>query len=336
MKKENNIINDNNNTTNSSINQNENDNNYNLENDAFTLKRKAENKLNPGCCMDTLFTSKSKRYEDACELYKKAGDKYKICSQWRKAGDCFENCANIKIKLKDNPVNYYQESFFCYSKADSDNNSKKIFGKMNQYLARKGEYFQAGKNNENLAIKMENNDKYNDAIFYYLEASNYYELDGKHESLKNKIDSKIAELMMINNYHDASKKVPTLLENIGNNCLNNSLTKYSAKDYFGKSILSLIYYSNNPSEIEMNINKYKEIDKTFEGSEIYNLCNNSFNAMKNKDINMLKISIKKYKEVNELDEFMIDIFNKLEEKIKKESQLGQINENNSNYEEDLK
>ena len=47
MKKENNIINDNNNTTNSSINQNENDNNYNLENDAFILKRKAENKLNP-------------------------------------------------------------------------------------------------------------------------------------------------------------------------------------------------------------------------------------------------------------------------------------------------
>ena len=52
--------------------------NSNLENEAYMLTRRAENKLNPGCCLDALFSSKSKRYEDACELYKKAGEKYNL------------------------------------------------------------------------------------------------------------------------------------------------------------------------------------------------------------------------------------------------------------------
>ena len=140
---------------------------------AYLLERRADNKLNPGCCLDSICTSKTKRYEDACNLYQKAGDKYKMCNQWRKAADCYDNCSKIKINLKENPLKFYQESFFCYSKADSDNNSKKVFEKMNQYLEKEGEYYEAGKNNENLGIKNENNEKYNETIIYYSQAFKY-------------------------------------------------------------------------------------------------------------------------------------------------------------------
>lgn len=308
--------------------------NSNLENEAYMLTRRAENKLNPGCCLDALFSSKSKRYEDACELYKKAGEKYKVCQQWRKAGDCFERCGQIKAKLKENPTKFYQESFFCYSNGNADNDAKKTFEKMNQYLERDGEFYQVGKNYENLSKKLENNEQYDEALSYYMKSYAYYEQDGKHESLKNNIGLKIAELMLIQNHPDAPTKVPALLENIGNSCLKNPVTKYSAKDYFGKAVLTAIYYSNNPSEGSIYINKYKEIDKTFDESTIYNLCCDVINSMENNNINKLKYSIQKYKEITEPDAFMIDILNKLEQKAS--NNIGGVNGNNGGFEEDLK
>ena len=286
----------NNNTSQSIINQtqNDNDNNTNIDRQAFYLERKAERQLNPGCCLDTLFTSKSKRYKEACQLYKKAGDKYKSSNQWRKAAACYDNCSKIKINLKESPIEFYQQSFFCYSKANSDTNAKNIFIKMNQYLEKDGEFYQIGKNNEQMAIKKENNENYNEAIIYYSEAFKYYEMDGKHESLKNNMQIKTAELMLIYNHPDGPSKVPIILENIGNNYLKNPITKYSAKDFFGKAILSIIYYNDDPSEGRKYINKYKIIDQTFEESTIYNLCCDVINSMENNNINKLKISIQKY------------------------------------------
>ena len=84
--------------------------------EAYLFERKADNKLNPGCCLDSICTSKTKRYEDACNLYEKAGNKYKEAHQWRKAADCFENCSKIKIDLKQNPLKYYHNHFFVIQK----------------------------------------------------------------------------------------------------------------------------------------------------------------------------------------------------------------------------
>ena len=316
----------------------ENINNTNSsDREAFLLERKADNKLNPGCCLDIICTSKTKRYEDACNLYEKAGNKYKESHQWRKAADCYENCSKIKIDLKQNPLKYYQESFFCYTKANSDINSKKIFEKMNQCLEKEGDFYQAGKNSEQMGIKNENNEYYNEAINYYSQASYYYELDGKHESLKNNMQIKVAELMMLYNHPDAPSKVPTIMENLAKNYLKNPITKYTAKDYFGKAILSGIYFNNDISEGKRLINKYKEIDPSFEESSIYNLCYDIIKSIENNDINNLKKSIQNYKEISDVDEFTNKILDKIIEKTKKRGFNGENNNNSINvYEEDFK
>ena len=305
--------------------------------DAYLLERKADNKLNPGCCLDSICTSKTKRYEDACNLYEKAGNKYKEAHQWRKAADCFENCSKIQINLKQNPIKYYKESFFCYTKTNSDINSKKIFEKMNQYLEKEGDFYQAGKNNEQMAIKSENNEYYNEAINYYSQASYYYELDGKHESLKNKMQIKVAELMILYNHPDAPSKVPTIMENIAKNYSKNPITKYTAKDYFGKAILSSIYFNNDMSEGKKLINKYKAIDPSFEESSIYNLCYDVIKSIENNDVLSLKKIIQNYKEISEEDEFTNKILDKIFEKTKNKSFNEEKNNNNIDvYEEDLK
>ena len=203
---------------------------------------------------------------------------------------------------------------------------------MNETLEKEGEFYQAGKNNENLAKQMENNDKYNDAIFYYNQADKYYEKDGKHNSLKYKIEEKVAELMLVTNHPDASTRVPILLENVAKNYLKNPITKYSANEYFGKTVLSIIYY-NNPSEGSIYLNKYKEIDQTFDESTIYTLCCDIIKSLETNNINSLQYSIQKYKEISELDGFMIDILKKIEEKESNNAVKMNGNNNNLNYED---
>ena len=343
MEKSNNIINnsttsnlkiDITNTTNTNAYANSiiDQSNSNIENEALYLIRKAERKMNPDCCICTLFSSRTKRCKEACELYEKAGNIYKSINQWRKACNCFDNCSKIKIQLNENPINYYKELFFCYYQLNSENNYKRYFEKMNECLGREGEFYQAGKNYENLAKQMENNGKYNDSIIYYDQALKYYEKAGKNDTLMNSIWGKIAELMLVNNHPDAPNRVPIMLENVAKNNLQNPITKYSSKDYFGKAVLSIIYYSNNPSEGRIYLNKYMEIDPIFDESTIYNLCCDVIKSMETNNINNLKYSIQKYKEISEIDKFMIYILEKIVEKASNNNQMNR-NNNSLNYED---
>ena len=92
-----------------------------------------------------------------------------------------------------------------------------------------------------------------------------------------------------------------------------------------------IYYNDEPSEGKKFIEKYKKIHKTFEESTIYQLCCDISNSIENNDYNHLKHCIQQYKESNEVDKFMNNILNKIDEKVKKrnpkDSVTTEVNDN---------
>lgn len=319
-----------NNVTKSIINQTTTDVDVetNMEKEAYFLVKKAEKKLEKRCCLYSLCSSKKERLLKALDLYKRAGDKYKISNQWKKAGLCYENCSIIKIKLKQIPTNFYRQSYYCFAKIDIGNDAEKIFNRMNHYLEKDKEFFEIGKNYENLAVEKQNKKKYNEAITNYLKALQYYNKQCKQELLRTNIRIKLSELMMLNDYPDAPKKVPGMLESIAVNYLKKPSTKNYAKDYFGKAILSQIYFKDNISDYDIYINKYNKIDKSFEESNIYKLCCDVINSLKNNDYRKLNYSIQQYRETNEVDELMNDILNKIIEKTKN---IYNIRESISNY-----
>ena len=94
-------------------------------------------------------------------------------------------------------------------------------------------------------------------------------------------------------------------EEIGINSLKNNLSENSAHYYFGKTILSVIYYKG-----------INEAEQKFESSNIYKLCFDIINDFKINNINKLYNDINKYKSNNECDAFMINILKKIENKIK--------------------
>ena len=167
------------------------------EKEAFELKRKAEAKLNPGCCLDTICTSRKTILNQSFDLYQKSAEKYKSCIQWRKAAECYEKCAEIKLALNESPVQFYNEAIICYQNINSDVNVKKIFFRMNDYLDKKGEFYEEGKNLENMGIKLENEGKKEEAIHFYEEAIKCFGKDSKYETLKTNLENKLSKLKMI-------------------------------------------------------------------------------------------------------------------------------------------
>ena len=334
----------NNTTTKSIINQTEpeTDLDSNLEKEAHKLLIKAESLSKPRCCLCAICSSKTQRYNKSCNLYAKAGDMYKTAHQWLNAGICFENCSSIKIKLKESPLPFYEQAYYCFGKIDIGNDSKRVFDKMNSFLEKEGKLFQVGKNYENLGIKYEKNKKYDIAIEHYLQAIKYYEKEGKHENLKTKILIKLTELMMLNNHSEGKIKIPTMLENIGTNYLKNILTKYSAKEYFGKAILTRIYYNDDIIEGIKYLDKYRKKDKTFVDSSMYILCSDIITSIDNNDVEKLNSAIDKYKEINEIDEYLqfilahiIDRENqkrKIKEKEEEENENNKEDNDNNNNE----
>ena len=291
------------------------------EEEAKRLIKKAKALSQPKCCFCCY--SKEKLYQEISELYIKAGDIYKSSHQWRNAGLCYENGSLIRIKLKQSPISCYEKAYYCYEKIDIGDDSKRIFDKMNLYLEKQEKFFQVGKNYENLAINRENKEKYDIAIEHYLKAVNYYEKDGKHQNLKTKILIKLTELMILHNHSQAEVKVPTMLENIGNNYLKNIMTKYQAKDYFGKAILTRLYFNDNIEEAKEYMNKYIKKDKTFEESNIYKLCSDIISFIESGENDKLNWAIQNYKVIYELDDYMTFILDNI---IDRENQKKKIKE----------
>lgn len=291
-----------------------------LEYEAYNLCRKAEQTLSPSCCLVSLFSSSQEvKNIEAYTLYKQAGIKYKTCHKYKEASDCFEKCADLQIKTKEDPLEAYQESYHCLElneNNDEENKRQIIFDKLMLYLQSKGDFYESAKLCEKVASEHIEKQKFNTAIEFYEKSAEFYKMDGKHNSKKNEVLVKLAELMCLHEHKDASTKAGGIFDQVGREYLKNNLTKYAAKDEFTKAVLCLILYSGE-EEGEMYLNKYKEIDPTFEGSDGFRLCEQVIKGAKEKEIKELQNEINsKYREYIKLDDFSGQLIIKIMEKIK--------------------
>ncbi len=138
--------------------------------------------------------------------------------------------------------------------------------------------------------------------------------------------------MILYNHPQAKDQVPSMLEDIGNNYLKNIMTKYQAKDYFGKAILTRIYFDDNIEEAKEYMNKYKKKDKTFEESNIYIFCSEIILCIENGENEKLDSTVKNYKNIYDLDEYMSFILEKI---IDRENQKKKIKEEEEEKEREI-
>lgn len=85
-----------------------------MDSEAYNFYNKAEHRLNQTGCM-VMCESKSARYEDAIDLYERAGQLYIRSKMWSEAGQCYENIADCQVRLGQDPSKSYEQAahYFC-------------------------------------------------------------------------------------------------------------------------------------------------------------------------------------------------------------------------------
>ncbi len=158
-----------------------------------------------------------------------------------------------------------------------------------------------------------------EAIKFFEKGGEFYLLDGQHNSKKNDCLLKYAELMVKSDFKEGENKVIEIFDTVGKDYLKNSLTKPMSEEIFARAVLCLVLFSNegdkNFEEAEIYLNKYKEIEVTFEGSMYWKYCVDVIKAFKNKNFEEFQNVCKKHKNLIDSDNFLFELTSKLLEKM---------------------
>jgi len=240
------------------------------------------------------------KVEDACDLYSRAGNAYKMAKKWSAAGNAFCEVAKIQLnqrQSKHEAATQYVEAANCYRKADFQEAinclelAVEIFTDM-------GRFSIAAKHHVTIAEIYDSHlmdiDK---AIIHYTQAADYYKGE-ESSSAANKCLLKVA-------FHSAAQekfnKAISLYEEVASVALESSLLKYSAREYLFRAALCQMC-----SDIVMaktTMDKYCQMFPAFEDSREMKLLTKILTASEEENTDDFTEAVREYDTISRLDQW---------------------------------
>jgi len=185
---------------------------------------------------------RDKKFEDAAEAFKNAGNAYKLASLWQSAGDVFMQAADAYLKLDSttDATAAIVEAAQCYKQTNPGDavsayrqaidiyNANGRFGMSSRYCKEMAEVFEQDNNSDA-------------ALAAYTEAADLFTKDGK-KSNANQCLLKVATLCA--EAGDLSRAA-SIYEDIGKESMTSRLGAYSAKGYFFQALLCYLAMGDN-------------------------------------------------------------------------------------------
>ena len=246
----------------------------------------------------SLFGASSKT-EDACELYVRAGNAFKMCKKWADAGHCFCKAAEIQIKLqsKHQAASEFVNAATCYKKGDP-NEAVNCLLKAIEIFTDMGRFSIAAKHHISVAEVYETElvdiDK---AIINYEQAADYFKGEESNSSA-NKCYLKVAQFSaQLENYEKAIE----LYEQVAISCMDNQLLKYSAKDHFFKA--ALCHLCVDLLNGQQAVQKYTEMFPQFADARECKLVKKLMDAVEEENADAFTDAVKEYDSISRLDQW---------------------------------
>src|SRR3989338_5605756 len=230
-----------------------------------TLVIEAEKKLK------SWFNFFGEKNEEACELYEKAANLYKVAKKYEAAGNIYLKVAECykKCDSKNNRASAYHEAAKCFSKVES----------MSPRIA-------ISAIEQSIEIHSING-KLVKAAGMEKELAELYEEYNENENQQAHANScldKVGDLeALLGNYSEAIKA----FEKVAYNKLDSQLVRSGAKEYLFKAIIcNLADHSIVDSlyEVKDKLEEYIEKDVNFDGSKESELMSKLLQASENRDI----------------------------------------------------
>lgn len=252
------------------------------------------------------------KYEEAADLYREAANGFRLQRDALSAGQAYEKAAEAlkKSEIKDSAASALVDAYKSYRKEYPQDAARVLQEAINLFTKRGG-FRRAADYEMDLGAIYETDLKDLDgAITAYGNAGEWYYQDNA-EALSNKAFLKLADIAALNgDYRTSYDK----LEQVAKNSLNNSLSKWSLKDYFLKAGLCHLA-ENDMVASEKAVEQYIDMDPSFASTREYKLLEALIQACKDGDEQAFTNSLWEYDQFNKLDNWKVSITLKIKEQI---------------------
>jgi len=275
---------------------------------AEELIEKADKKLKSF----SFFGGGSTKYEDAADLYTKAANSFKVAKKWDKAGGAFVKAAEcyLKVPSKHEAASNYVNAANCLKK-NNTTDAVNCYKTAIELFTDEGRFSIAAKHQKEVAELYEADLDYESAIESYQTAAEYYEGENS-TSAAIQCMVKVAQYSAQLEHYDKAIEV---YEDVARKSLDNSLLKWSVKDYFFRAVLCYIC-STDVISAKRQLDKYQEMDYSFGSQRECKFLQEIIAAYENCDVEAFTQAVVEYDSVSKLDQWKTTILLRVKDAIK--------------------
>lgn len=251
------------------------------------------------------------KIEEACELYVKAANSFKMGKNWSLAGNAFSEAAALELNNKrpHEAGSHYAEASKCYKKENTDEAIQCLL-KAAEIYTDMGRRRMAAKNHESIAELYET-EAHNipKAIEHYVLASEMFRGE-ESSSAANKCLLSAAKFSAL---QDDFERAIEIYESVGKTSLDSSLLKYTANDLFLRA--ALCHICVNPQKASNIVDSYAEMSPAFSDSKEYLLIRNMAQKVIENDADGFNEAIRTYESFTSLGAWHKDMIRKIRKQV---------------------
>ncbi|NXV88755.1 SNAA protein, partial [Calonectris borealis] len=205
------------------------------EKEALQLLAEADKKVRGSQSFFAGLFGGSSRIEEACDIYARAANMFKMAKNWSAAGNAFCQAAQLHLQLqsKHDAATNFVDAGNAFKKADPQEaincliRAIEIYTDMGRFTIAAKHHISIAEIYETELVDIEK------AIAHYEQAADYYKGEESNSSA-NKCLLKVATYAaQLEQYQKALE----IYEQVGTSAMDSPLLKYSAKEYFFKAAL---------------------------------------------------------------------------------------------------
>uniref|UniRef100_A0A8D1QFS0 NSF attachment protein beta n=1 Tax=Sus scrofa TaxID=9823 RepID=A0A8D1QFS0_PIG len=247
------------------------------------------------------------RIEEACEMYTRAANMFKMAKNWSAAGNAFCQAAKLHMQLqsKHDSATSFVDAGNAYKKADP----QEAINCLNAAID-KGRFTIAAKHHITIAEIYETElVDIEKAIAHYEQSADYYKGEESNSSANKCLLKVAAYAAQLEQYQKAIE----VYEQVGASTMDNPLLKYSAKDYFFKA--ALCHFIVDELNAKLALEKYEEMFPAFTDSRECKLLKKLLEAHEEQNSEAYTEAVKEFDSISRLDQWLTTMLLRIKKSI---------------------
>lgn len=246
--------------------------------------------------------NKQAKFEDAKELFCAAAVQFKLTRNFVAAADAYVQAAECCLKLDSafEADNLYVQAAKCCKNSSEKSGLQdaiRYLKIVSKSQLSNNKFSSAAKTMKEIAEIYESLDEFSNAVAAYEDAAKYYQAEDS-PTTANQCLLKVADIISVK--MEDFRRAAQLYEKVAIDSMDNTLTKWSVKDYFFKALLCQLAVLD-ASGTRLALDKYKDLNVQFGGSRECKFIEAITEAFAENDIDKFTDVVYEFDNISKLD-----------------------------------